>query len=109
MLITVYFMAVGAVLTSASVLAGLPPLSLSLCLALTGTILTSVAGQFLLHQGLGSAGATQGALACATSVVSAALFEAVFLGETLSLSALVGAVVLVSAVGLAATNPREPR
>jgi len=104
LLITVYFMAIGALLTAPSVLSGFPPLSLSLCLALLGTILTSVAAQFLLHHGLGFAGATQGALACATSVVSAALFEAIFLGETLGPSALVGAAVLVGAVGLALTR-----
>lgn len=106
-LITTYFMAVGAVLTTPALFLGLPPLSGSLLLALAGVVLTSVAGQWLLHQGLGFASATQGSLAAATSVVTAAGLEALLLGEHLSLQALLGACLTVSAVGLAVSR-RSP-
>lgn len=101
-LITTYFMAVGAVLTLPSLLGGLPPLTPTLLLALAGTILTSVAGQFLLHHGLGFTGAIQGSITCASTVVSTAAFEALFLGETLGPNALVGAALFVTAVALVA-------
>jgi drug/metabolite transporter (DMT)-like permease len=72
---------------------------------LAGTILTSVAGQFLLHHGLGFTGAIQGSITCAATVVSTAAFEALFLGQTLGPHALVGAALFVSAVALVATRP----
>src|SRR5262249_60696363 len=84
LLITTYFMAVGTVLTAPAVMLGLPVLSPHLLLVLSGVVLTSVAGQVLLHQGLGFADATEGSLASATSVVTAALLEALTLGEHLS-------------------------
>lgn len=108
-LITTYFMAVGAVLTVASLASGLPPMTLTLSLALAGTILTSVAGQFLLHHGLGFTGAIQGSITCATTVVSTAAFEALFLGDTLGTHALLGGALFVAAVALvAARRPGRP-
>ncbi len=103
-LITTYFMAVGATLTAPALLIGLPPFSLDLLLALLGVVLTSVGGQFLLHQGLGVAPATQGSLAAATSVVTAAALEAALLDVRLSPQAVFGACVMLAAVALAASR-----
>ncbi len=102
LLITIYFMAVGAVLTSPSLLLAAPPPSLSLVMALAGIVITSAAGQWLLHHGLGYASATQGSLACAASVVTAAVLDAVVLGERLGMHTLLGAGFMLAAVGLAA-------
>jgi drug/metabolite transporter (DMT)-like permease len=101
LLITTYFMAMGALLTAPALLLGLPSLSPALLLALAGVVLTSVGGQVLLHQGLGVAPATQGSLAAATSVVTAAALQAVTLGEHLTPHSLFGACFVVAAVGLA--------
>jgi len=103
-LVTTYFMAVGALITAPALLSGLPELTSGLQLALAGVVLTSVAGQVLLHQGLGFAPATQASLAAATSVVSAAAFESLFIGEHLSPHTLLGAAILVLAVGLAVSR-----
>ena len=100
-LITTYFMAVGAAVTAPALLLGLPALSTGLLLMLAGVVLTSVGGQVLLHQGLGSAPATQGSLAAATSVVTASALETAVLGEHLGLQSLMGAGLLIAAVGLA--------
>jgi drug/metabolite transporter (DMT)-like permease len=100
-LVTTYFMAVGTVITAPALFGGLPPLSAPLLAALLGVVLTSVAGQYLLHQGLGFAPATQASLAAATSTVSAAVFEALWLGERLSAHTLAGAALMVAAVALA--------
>lgn len=107
LLVTTHFMVIGAVVTAPFLLTGLPPWSSTLAMALAGTVLSSVAGQFLLHHGLGFAGAAQGAVACGTSVLSASLFEAVFLGQHLPPSTLAGAVLLIAAVALAA-RPQRP-
>ena len=101
LLITTYFMAVGVAVTAPALLMGVPPLSVPLLLALGGVVLTSTAGQWLLHHGLGFASATQGSLAAATSVVTAAVLEALVLGVHLSAGTLVGACLMFSAVGLA--------
>lgn len=101
LLITTYFMAVGTVLTAPTVLFGVPSLSSGLVVALVGVVVTSVTGQVLLHQGLGFAEATQGSLAAATSVVTAALLEAMFLGEHLSARSVIGAGCMLAAVSLA--------
>ncbi len=103
-LITTYFMATGALLTAPSLLMGLPTVSPELLWALTGVVLMSVGGQVLLHQGLGVAPATQGSLAAATSVVTAAALQAAFLGEHLSRHSLLGACFVVAAVGLAVSR-----
>jgi drug/metabolite transporter (DMT)-like permease len=100
-LITTYFMAVGAAVTAPSLLVGLPSPSLSLILALVGVIVPSAAGQFLLHHGLGFTSATQGSLAAATTVVSTAALEAVSIGEHLSGHTLLGACMMILAVGVA--------
>ncbi len=107
LLITTYFMAVGAALTAPTALFGVPNLSGELLLALGGVVLTSVVGQFLLHQGLGFAPATQGSLAAATSVVTAAVLGAACLGEHLGAHGLFGAGCMIVAVGLAASRPAE--
>jgi len=103
-LVTTYFMAVGTVLTAPALLAGLPPISLALAATLAGIVLTSVAAQYLLHQGLGFAPATQASLAAAVSTVTAAGFEAIWLGERLSLHTLAGAALMLAAVALAAAR-----
>ncbi len=104
LLVTTYFMAVGAVVTAPSLLLGLPPLTVPLLLALASMVLTSAIAQYLRHLGLGVATATQGSLAAATSVVTAALLGAVFLGETLSVQTLIGGAFLVAAVTLAVSQ-----
>ncbi len=100
-LITTYFMAVGMVITAPSLLLGLPSMTPHLAFALLGVILTSVAGQWLLHHGLGFTSATQGSLTAATSVVSAAVFETVFLGEHIRMESTLGALFMFAAVALA--------
>ena len=107
---TTYFMAVGTLFTAPSLLGGLPAISPALAATLVGVVLTSVAGQYLLHHGLGFAPATQASLAAATSTVSAAVFEALWLGERLSPHTLAGAALMVAAVALAAgrRRPRPP-
>lgn len=104
LVITTYFMAVGAVATAPALATGLPPVSVGLGLTLAGVVLTSVGGQWLLHQGLGFTTATQGSLAAGTSVLTAAVLEAVFLGEHLGAHAALGASLMIAAVGLAATT-----
>ena len=69
--------------------------------ALGLVVLTSVAGQWLLHHGLGFTSATQGSLAAATSVLTAAALEAALLGGQLSGGAVIGACLMIVAVGLA--------
>jgi drug/metabolite transporter (DMT)-like permease len=100
-LVTTYFMAVGTIFTAPAMLAGLPALDPRLAAILAGIILTSVAGQYLLHQGLGFAPATQASLAAATSTVSAAVLESLWLGNQLSAHTLAGAALMVLAVALA--------
>jgi drug/metabolite transporter (DMT)-like permease len=108
LLVTTHFMAVGTVCTAPALLQGLPPPSVPVAACLLGVVLTSVAGQILLHEGLGFAPATQASLAAATSVVSAALFESFFLGERFSAHTLAGAALLISAVALAVGRRPAP-
>ena len=103
--VTTWFMVVGAVATLPALAMPLPAWSASLPLWLAGVVLTSVGGQFLLHQGLGVASAVQAGLAGTTSVVTAALVEAVWLGTHLGVEVLVGATLMLSAVALAARPP----
>ena len=107
-LITTHFMIIGAIMTAPAMLFGLPAISTPLALALAGVILSSVVGQWLLHQGLGFASAAQGSLAAATSVLTAAGLEALFLGEHLHGSALIGAVLMIGAIALAASRSHDP-
>jgi len=100
-LVTVWFMAVGAVLTAPSFLTGTPPWSSPLALALVGVVLTSAAGQWLLHHGLGFVSATAGSLAAATSVVTAAALEAALLGQRPPGRVVVGGTLMLAAVALA--------
>jgi drug/metabolite transporter (DMT)-like permease len=104
-LITVWFMAVGAAVTAPALLADMPPMTLRLALALLGVVLTSTGGQWLLHHGLGTVSATVGSLAAATSIVTAAVLEGVVLGENVGPQVLLGGVLMLTAVGLAA-RPR---
>jgi drug/metabolite transporter (DMT)-like permease len=99
-LITTYFMAVGTAVTAPALLHGLPSVSLGAGLALALVVLTSVAGPWLLHHGLGFTSATQGSLAAATSVLTAALLEAALLGTHLSGGMVIGAFLMIGAVGL---------
>lgn len=101
-LITVYFMAVGALVTAPSLLGGMTVPSVVGVTALAGVIVTSAAGQWLLHHGLGFTSASLGSLACATGVVTAAGLEALFLGEHLGIASIGGALLMVVAIGLAA-------
>jgi drug/metabolite transporter (DMT)-like permease len=103
-LITTHFMAIGTAFSAPALLLGLPSMTLPLAIALAGVVLTSVAGQMLLHQGLGFTAATQGSLAAATSVITAAALEAAFLGEHLSAHTLLGACLMITAVGLAVSH-----
>jgi len=100
-LVTTYFMAVGATLTAPALWRGLPAIGGDLALILFAVVLTSVAGQVLLHLGLGFAPAIQASLAAAAAVVSAAGFASLLLGEHLDSHTLLGAGVLIAAVGLA--------
>jgi drug/metabolite transporter (DMT)-like permease len=58
-----------------------------------------------LHQGLGFTSATQGSLAAATTVISTAALEALTLGEHLSSETLLGACLMIAAVGIAVRRP----
>lgn len=104
LLITTYFMAIGAVLSAPALALGLPTYSPLLIAALAGVVLTSVVSQWLIHHGLGFTTASLGSLAAATSVVSASLFEGLFLGDYPALTTLIGACFLVGAVGLAVSG-----
>jgi DME family drug/metabolite transporter len=106
-LVTIWFMAVGALLTAPSFLTGGPSWSWSLVLALVGVVLTSAAGQWLLHHGLGFVSATAGSLAAATSVVTAAVLEAMLLGQRLPGRVLGGGVLMLAAVALAGRAQRS--
>lgn len=108
-LVTTYFMAVGTLCTAPALLGGLPAITPALLVALVGVVLTSVGGQILLHQGLGFAPATQASLAATTSVVTAAVLEALVLGERLAPHTLIGAGVIVAAVALAVSRQTETR
>ena len=99
--ITTWFMAVGMVVTAPALAIGLPTPSLTLVLALVGVIVTSVAGQWLLHHGLGFISVARGSLMAATSVITATVLEAVVLGEHLGAHVLVGACCMIAAVALA--------
>ncbi len=101
-LITVHFMAVGALMTAPALLMGVPALSTVGVAALVGVVVTSAGGQWMLHHGLGYTPASLGSLTCATGVFTAAGLEALVLGEHLPPVSVVGAVVMSIAVGFAA-------
>ncbi len=103
--ITLYFMAIGTAVTSPALLLPAPRLSPRLGFALAAVVVTSATGQWLLHQGLGYASATQGSLAAATSVVTAAAIGTAALGEPLRPETLLAACLLLAAVALAARAP----
>lgn len=103
-LITVYFMAIGSVLLAPSLLAGLPAPSTALVLALAAVVVTSAMGQWLLHHGLGFTSPIVGSLAAATSVVTAAAFEAVAIGEHVPARVAVAGAIMVAGVGLASSR-----
>ena len=105
--ITVAFMAVGALLTAPSLGRGLPPASAALVVALVGVVFSSVGGQWLLHHGLGFTTAAQGSLAAATAVVTAAVLEAIVVGQWPPARTALAAALMVAAVGLAASDPRQ--
>lgn len=104
-LITIYFMAVGALLTAPALVSGVAPLSSVGLFALAGVVLTSAGGQWMLHHGLGFTSASLGSLTCATGVFTAAGLEALFLGEHMPLASIAGAIAMSVAVGFAARRP----
>ena len=103
-LVTVYFMAIGGVLLAPSLLAGLPPISSELALVLAAVVVTSSAGQWLLHHGLGLTSPIVGSLVAATSVVTAAGFEAIAIGEHVPLRVAIAGTIMVLGVGLASSR-----
>ncbi|HZR84995.1 MAG TPA: DMT family transporter [Candidatus Binatia bacterium] len=107
-LITTYFMAVGAVLTSPSLAAGLPAADAHLVAALAVVVLTSVAAQWLLHHALGFVTAAQASLVAATGVVTAATLEAEWFGETLHPGTIAGGTLMLVAVYLASRAKPAP-
>lgn len=108
-LITTYFMAVGAGVTAPALLSGVPPVPAPLAAALAGVVLTSVAGQWLLHHGLGFTTATRGSVAAATSVVTAAGLEALVFGGGIGIRLVLGAVCTVGAVALVTAGAAQGR
>lgn len=105
--ITTWFMLIGTVVTAPSIVRGLPSLEAPLVAALAGVVLTSVAGQWLLHHALGHTTATRGSLAAATNVVSATALQALFLGATIPSRVVAGAALMLAAVGLAGARREE--
>lgn len=103
-LVTVYFMGIGGVLLAPSLLAGLPPPSSELALALVAVVVTSSIGQWLLHHGLGFTSPIVGSLAAATSVVTAAACEAIAIGEHVSARVAIAGAIMLVGVGLASTR-----
>jgi drug/metabolite transporter (DMT)-like permease len=100
-LVTIWFMAVGALMTGPAFLLGLPSWSPALAVTLLGVVLTSAAGQWLLHHGLGFVSAPTGSLAAATGVVTTAVLEAVVLGQRLPARVAAGGLLMLAAVGMA--------
>jgi drug/metabolite transporter (DMT)-like permease len=105
-LITTYFMGIGSVILAPSLLAGTPPWSADLVITLVAVVVTSAAGQWLLHHGLGFTSPVAGSLAAATSIVTASGLEALAIGEHVPARVALAAVFMVSAVGLANARPR---
>ncbi|MFN8543685.1 MAG: DMT family transporter [Candidatus Binatia bacterium] len=102
--ITLYFMAVGALVTAPSLVGGVPPLSTPVVAALAVMIVTSAVGQWLLHHGLGFTTPTTGSLAAAASVITAAICEAAWLGAVPAPHTLVGGALMLAAVWLASAR-----
>jgi drug/metabolite transporter (DMT)-like permease len=100
-LVTIWFMAVGALLTAPSFAAGAPSWSAALVFSLAGVVLTSASGQWLLHHGLGFVSATAGSLAAATGVLTTAILEGLLLGQHLPARVIAGGLLMLAAVGLA--------
>jgi drug/metabolite transporter (DMT)-like permease len=63
-------------------------------------VVTSVIGQLLLHHGLGTVSATAGALATATSTITAALAESALYGTSIPPRMLVAGAMMLGAVWL---------
>jgi drug/metabolite transporter (DMT)-like permease len=109
-LVTVWFMAVGAVLTAPALLDGFHLPAPAVALTLAGVVVTSTAGQWLLHHGLGFVSPTVGSLAAATGVVTAAGLEALVTGRGIGGGVVVGGTLMLAAVGLARVGEdRQPR
>lgn len=100
-LITTWFMGVAAVATLPTLTSGLPPITPTLVAALLGVVLTSIAGQWLLHHGLGFTTAAQGSLAAASNVLVATILGALLTGEAVTSSMLAGGALMFSAIVLA--------
>jgi len=104
-LITTWFMAVGTVLTAPALLFGLPPLSARLLAALAVTIVSSLSGQWLMHQALGRVEAARAGLVLMGNVVAATLLEALWYAEPVPLHRVLGGAVVVAAVWLSTSAP----
>ena len=98
--ITLWFMVTGAIVTAPSLLLGTPQWTPSLVAGLALVALTSAAGQWLLHHGLGFTTAAQGSLAAATSIISTAALERWWFGSTLGGHTVLGAALMIAAVAL---------
>jgi len=107
-LITTYFMGVAGLITLPTLLAGLPPATPALVGALLGVVFSSIAGQWLLHHGLGYTTAAQGSLAAATNVLAATSLEAAVFGKAVGPTMLIGALFMFAAIVIARTGPTEP-
>lgn len=100
--VTLYFMGTGAVVTAPGLASGLAWPSPGVLGALVVMILTSAVGQWLLHFALGFTSATAGSISVATSVVTAAIAEALVLGGHPAPSTWLGGTLMLGAIWLAA-------
>ena len=101
-LVTLYFMGTGAVVTAPALATGMAWPSHAALLALGVMIATSAVGQWLMHFGLGYTSATAGSIGVATSVVTAAVAEALWLGIHPAPTTWAGGALMILAVWLAA-------
>ena len=99
-LVTTWFMGTGALLLLPSLAMGVPALTVPLAGALAAVVVTSVIGQLLLHHGLGTVSATAGALATATSTITAALAESALYGTSIPPRMLIAGAMMLGAVWL---------
>lgn len=100
-LITTYFMGVAGLATLPTLLFGLPEFTPTLVAALLGVVFSSIAGQWLLHHGLGYATAAQGSLAAATNILAATALEAAVFGREITPIMLLGGAFMFAAIVLA--------
>jgi drug/metabolite transporter (DMT)-like permease len=108
-LITTWFMAVGMLLTAPAILGGLPAFTPALAATLAVTIVSSLAGQWLMHSALGRVEAARAGLFLMGNVVAATLLEAAWFAEPVALHRVLGGAIVVAAVWLSTSSAgREP-